>query len=470
MIDDGFAPDFPAQVAAELRAIDETQIIKNANAKDLRALLWSSIDNDDSRDLDQIEVAERLDDDQIRLLIGIADVAAFVPVGSAIDRHAAQNTTSVYTGIETFSLLPKELSENITSLLDDAERLAIVIDLVVAANGGVKLNDIYPAVVKNRAKLVYDSAGAWLENTGELPEKAARVAGMDEQLKLQDEAARRLRTVRMQAGALEFDTAEAATQKRGQDNYEIVVKHKNAAGYLIENLMITANVLMAQFLEAKNFPTIERVVRRPERWPRIVELAKNYNENLPDEPDSRALSEFLERRRAADPIHFQDLSLAVVKLIGAGDYTVIKPGEKSAGHFGLAVNGYTHSTAPNRRYADIITQRMVKAAIANQAATYSIEELEQIAETCNDRQSAARKVERLTRKIVAAQALTSRIGQTFNAIITGVSSKGTFARLLNPPAEGRIVENETGLDVGDRVTVRLISTEPEKGFIDFERI
>jgi exoribonuclease-2 len=331
----------------------------------------------------------------------------------------------------------------------------------------MKLNGIYRALVHNHAKLDYDLVGDFLDGKNELPVK---IAGLEEQILLQDAAADRLRAVRAREGALEFGTVEATTAKRDGEIY-LTVKQKNQARYLIENLMITANVLMAQFLEANKYPALERIVRRPERWQRIVQLAADLGEKLPAEPSSIALADFLERRSAADPIHFPDLSLSVVKLIGAGDYTVDKPGEpESEGHFGLAVNDYAHSTAPNRRYADLITQRLVKAAIKNAPSPYSVEELEAIAARCNERQTAARKVERKMRKIVAAQVLSQRIGETFQGIVTGVSRKGVFVRLLDPPAEGKIVFNELGTDVGDKVSVRLIKTDPENGFIDFERI
>ena len=471
MENENFVVDLPTSVVDELKRITENNLpINQKGIVDLRELLWSSIDNEDSRDLDQIEVAERAGGENIRLRVGIADVDADVPQNSATDRYAAENTTSVYTGASTFPMLPRQFSENLTSLLEGEERLAIVIDFTVDAGGGVKLNDIYRAKVKNRARLNYEEVGDWLDGKGEIKINEVDRTALAEQLKLQDEAADRLQAVRERAGALEFGTIEATTAKRDGEVYDVVIQQKNQARYLIENLMITSNVLMSEFLKNKNFPRLERVVRRPERWQRIVELAAKMGETLPPNPDSGALSAFLEKRRVADPIHFPDLSLSIVKLIGSGDYTVVPPGGASEGHFGLAVNGYTHSTAPNRRYADLITQRLVKAAIESEPPPYDLAELEQIAERCNERQSAERKVERVMRKIVAAEVLTGRIGETFAGIITGVSGKGTFVRLLTPPAEGMIVKNESGVDVGDRVKVRLINTNPEKGFIDFERL
>lgn len=468
MIEEDFIPEPPHEVLVEANNAEKNLTAKlNEQIVDLRNLLWSSIDNEDSRDLDQIEVAEELENDEIRVRVGIADVDAFAPKDSETDVYASQNTTSVYTGVQTFPMLPRELSENLTSLLENQDRFAIVTDFVVAKDGSVKLNGIYRALVHNYAKLDYDLVGDFLDGKKELPVK---IAGLEEQIRLQDAAADRLRAVRVREGALEFGTVEATTAKRNGEIY-LTVKQKNQARYLIENLMITANVLMAQFLDANKYPALERIVRRPERWQRIVQLGADLGEKLPEEPSSIALADFLERRRAADPVHFPDLSLSVVKLIGAGDYTVDKPGEpESEGHFGLAVNDYTHSTAPNRRYADLITQRLVKAAIKNAPSPYSVEELEAIAERCNDRQTAARKVERKMRKIVASQVLSQRIGETFQGIVTGVSKKGVFVRLLDPPAEGKIVFNESGTDVGDKVSVRLIKTDAENGFIDFERI
>ena len=466
-----FEIDWPAQVIAETeKPIGNNQTENQKGIVDLRELWWSSIDNEDSRDLDQIEVAKKLESGNINLLVGIADVDALVPQNSATDRFAAENTTSVYTGAHTFPMLPPQFSEDLTSLLEGEERLAVVIDFTIAIDGGVKLNDIYRTLVRNRERLTYEAVGDWLEGKGEIKTNEASRGALEEQLRLQDEAADRLQAVRERAGALEFGTVEATTAKRNGEVYDVVVQQKNQARYLIENLMITANVLMSEFLKSKNYPRLERVVRRPERWQRIVELAAKLGESLPVEPDSKALSAFLEKRRLADPVHFPDLSLSVVKLIGAGDYVVVPPGGESAGHFGLAVNGYTHSTAPNRRYTDLVTQRLVKAAIESAPPPYNLAELEQIAERCNERQSAERKVERLMRKIVAAEVLTNRVGETFAGIITGVSGKGTFVRLLSPPAEGMITRGAAGVDVGDRVTVRLINTNPEKGFIDFEKL
>jgi VacB/RNase II family 3'-5' exoribonuclease len=466
MVEEGFVPVPPAAVLREVENLTDGLTDKiDSTVRDLRGLLWSSIDNETSLDLDQIEVAEKLENNSIRVLVAIADVDSFVPRGSAIDEFAAQNTTSVYTGVHTFPMLPDALSENLTSLLQDKERLAVVTDFTVAADGSAKLNDIYRAIVCNRAKMDYETVGAFLDGKGKL---AIEIEGLPEQIRLQDAAADRLRAVRERAGALEFGTIEASAIQGRNGELTLAVQQKNQARYLIENFMIAANVLMAQFLESKQLPALERVVKKPERWQRIVEIAASYKWKLPDEPNSKALADFLAARRRADAVHFPDLSLSIVKLIGAGDYTVVAPGDANEnGHFGLAVNDYTHSTAPNRRYADLVTQRLVKASIKERSAPYSIGELEQIAARCNERQTAARKVERRMRKTIAAEVLSRRVGEIFDAIITGVSPKGTFARLLNPPAEGKIVENESNVDVGDHVRVRLIKTDAQHGFVDF---
>lgn len=471
MIENGFEPGMPPGIASELRALESKthDVTHDPSVRDLRSLLWSSIDNSDSRDLDQVEYAERLDDDQIRLMIGIADVDAFVSKGSAIDRHAFRNTTSIYTGVKIFPMLPVELSNETSSLLEDVDRLAVVIDMVVDPDGEVRSNDVYRAVVRNHAKLVYETLGAWLEGRAAAPSKVTEVSGLTDQIHLQDKARERLRALRRRSGALNLQTIEAKPIAVDGRVVDLVQAEHNRARDIIESFMVAANTEMAEFLEGQGWPSIRRVVRTPERWPRIVEIARGFGDNLPEEPDSRALSAFLSRRRAADPEHFPDLSLSVVKLMGPGEYVVERPGTESEGHFGLAVHDYTHSTAPNRRYADLITQRLVKAVVARRAPPYTEAELREIAEQCTEREDAARKVERLMRKAAAALLLGERIGESFDAIVTGVSAKGTFARLISPPADGRVVQGEEGMDVGDKVRVRLLSTEPERGFIDFAR-
>jgi len=471
-IDAGFAPDVPPAAISELQAISSKRmpVTLDQPVRDLRSLLWSSIDNAESRDLDQVEYAERQDGGRIRIMVGIADVAAYVSKGSALDAHATRNCTSLYTGVETFPMLPEQLSTDITSLLGDVDRTAVIIDLVVNDEGEIISGDVYLAALHNYAKLAYEPVGAWLDRGGPVPPPITSVPGMADQIRLQLEAARRLLAQRQQNGALHFETLEATPViSDGQVTGFSVTKHSSARD-IIENFMIAANIAMAHFLEASGSLSLRRVVRTPERWPRIVEIAASLGEHLPTEPDARALADFMARRKAADPAHFPDLSLSIVKLLGPGEYAVEAPGTAHEGHFGLALRDYTHSTAPNRRYADLVTQRLVKAVIANGPAPYTEDELARIAARCTEREDAARKVERQMRKVTAAVMLSHRIGEEFDAIVTGVTPKGTFARLIAPPVDGRVVRGERGLDVGDKVRVRLVATEPERGFIDFERV
>jgi exoribonuclease-2 len=466
----GFDPDFPAEVAGELEEAGHAHAVANAQARDLRGLLWSSIDNRESRDLDQVEYAERITSGGYRVLVGIADVDVFVPKGSAIDRHAAVNTVSVYTPAEVFPMLPLRLSTDLSSLNEGEDRLAVVMELAVTATGDITSKQVYRATVHNRAKMDYESAGAWIEGTGSAPEAFGRVPGLEEQVRLQDEIARALHELRRRCGALELDRTELVPVV---DEHGRVIRlderRHNRAQDIIESLMVAANTSMAELLEEKGVPSLRRVVRAPERWPRIVETAAALGEHLPDEPDPRALSDFMSRRRVADPAGYSDLSLAILKMLGPGDYMVEAPGLEQEGHFGLAVHDYTHSTAPNRRFPDLVTQRCLKSADAGEPAPYTREELEAIAARCNLMESAARKVERRMRKVAAAVLLGAHVGESFNAIVTGVTDKGTFARIVSPPADGRVVRGWKGLDVGERVRVRLLSTDAERGFIDFAR-
>ncbi len=470
MIEAGFAPDLNSAISNEVRSIAASRP-RTSEVRDLRALLWSSIDDKKSRDLDQVEYAEMLPDGDTRLLVGIADVDAFVPKGSAIDMHAAENCTSVYTGVKTFPMLPEELSTDLTSLNQGEDRLAIVTEMILARDGTVKRTDYYRATVNNHAKLSYEAVGAWLDGHGETPASVKAVPGLESQIRLQFESAKRLGEMRRQHGSIELGTiqATAVVNDVGQVT-DLAVVEQNAARDLIANLMIAANVAMAEFLEAKGGPSLRRIVRTPKYWSRIVEIADELGEKLPATPNSRALADFLARRKAADPIHFPDLSLAVVKSLGPGEYTVQLPNAESEGHFGLAVQDYTHSTAPNRRYADLVTQRLVKAAIGKQPTPYTEEELRQIAERCTEREDAARKVERKMRKVAGAMLLKDKVGQKFDAIVTGVTPKGTFARVITPPVDGRVMRGEHGMRVGDKVNVRLLSTDPQRGFIDFARV
>ena len=461
--DNGFDPELPPELEREIPPHDLVD-----GLRDLRDLPWSSIDNDDSRDLDQIEVAERLPGGAIRVQVGIADVDALVPRGSPIDHHAATNTTTLYTGVHVFPMLPEALSTDRTSLLDGRDRLAVITELVVLPSG--ELDDdatrIYPARVRNHAKLVYERVGAWLEAHGEPPDDPV----IAEQVRMQDEVAQRLRACRLQRGALELETIEARPVTRDGQVVDLVVLHKSRARELVEDLMIAANGATARFLERAGFSSIRRVVRKPKRWDRMVALAAEHGAKLPEAPSALALAGFLAVQRAADPARFAELSLSVVKLIGPGEYLLQRATDPDQGHFGLAVDDYAHSTAPNRRYPDLVTQRLLKAVAAGRAAPYSDDELTAIAAHCTERENGARKVERTMRKVVAAMFLSSRIGEVFDAVITGVTPKGVFARLFRPPAEGRVVSGEHGLDVGDKVSVRLVDTVPTRGFIDFARV
>jgi exoribonuclease-2 len=468
LAENGFEPRFSAQATSELLSIESetTQTAENGIA-DLRHLLWSSVDNESSRDLDQVEYAERLDDGDIRILVGIADVDHFVTKDSALDRHAAQNTVSIYTPTETFPMLPVELSTGLTSLNENEDRMAVVVELVIKENGDVPGNNVYRAFVRNRAKLDYESVGRWLDENARVPTQFASTPGLKEQIELQVEAAERLHKFRLEKGALEFESIESAPVMENGRIQGIVSVKDNSARKLVENFMIAANVEMAEFLDGHGYDSIRRVVKSPEHWEGICEIAAKHKTALPETPDARALAEFLTDQRKSDPMHFPDLSLAIIKLIGSGEYVVQQPNEESDGHFGLGVRDYAHSTAPNRRFPDIVVQRLVKAAIAGAPQPYSREELVQIAEHCNDRERAARKVERKMRKVVAATVMKRHVGESFDAIVTGVTDRGTFARVLRPPVDGRIVRGERGLKLGQKIDVRLLSADPQKGFIDF---
>jgi exoribonuclease-2 len=465
--DNGFVPDADDAMRRELIGLKPAAI--EPGLRDLRALLWSSIDNAESKDLDQIEFAEELPDKGIRLLVGIADVDALVAKGSAIDKHAAANATSVYTGIAVYPMLPEALSTDLTSLNEGADRVVLVIEIELAPDGTPRRHDVYRAVATNKAKLAYDSVGAWLEGRDHRPPLVAQTPWLEQQLWLQDRAASLLKTVRQKAGALEFDTVEATPVAKEGKIVALAVTRKNRARDLIEDFMIAANVAIAQYLAEQNRSAVRRVVRVPKRWNRIVDIAAKYGAKLPANPNPRPLAAFLAARRAADPLRFADLSLSIVKLLGPGEYVVDEPGPADdQGHFGLAANDYTHATAPNRRYADLVTQRLVKAAIAGAPAPYTDDELAVVAAHCTDRENAASHVARIARKAAAAILLADRVGDVFDAIVTGVNKEGTYVRLLSPPAEGRVMRGEEEMDVGERVRVRLVRTDAERGFIDFE--
>jgi VacB/RNase II family 3'-5' exoribonuclease len=466
----GFNPDFPPAVQQQLMDLraHPPSIVAGASVRDLRSSLWSSIDNDTSRDLDQIEVAERLPNGDAKVRVGVADLDAFLPKLSAIDQHAARETTTVYTGIRTFPMLPEELSTGKTSLLENQDRLSVVVEFVVDGDGHVASSDVYRAVVRNQAQLQYNSVGAWLEGTTAAPPKVAASSDLQAQLRLQDEVAQKLRNRRYESGALDLQTDELHPLVLDTEVIDVVNEQRNHATELIEDFMIAANGVVARMLE--KISSLRRIVRQPRRWDRIVQLAANYGEKLPADPDSKALNDFLVKRKEADPDQFPDLSLAVIKLIGPGEYVLERPGEPAPGHFGLAVQDYTHSTAPNRRFPDIVTQRLIKSVLAGQPNPYSDDELSAIAANCTEKGDAARKVEREMAKRLAAVALQRRIGAIFDAIVTGVTPKGTFVRVLQPRVDGLLAQGQQGVDVGDKLRVKLIRTDVLHGFIDFARI
>ncbi|MBZ5640385.1 MAG: RNB domain-containing ribonuclease [Acidobacteriia bacterium] len=468
MIERGLEPDFPPEVRREVAGI-ASPARAGDSLRDLRELLWASIDNDDSRDLDQLTVAAELPGGRVRILVAVADVDALVERGTAIDGHAARNTTSVYTAGAIFPMLPLELSTGFTSLNEAEERIALVVDMVLGSDGALAEADLYRARVLNHAKLAYRSVAAWLDGAAPPPPKVGNVPGLDEQLRLQDRIAERLHDLRHLHGALGLETIEARPVFDGDLLTDLEVDPKDRAKQIIEDFMIAANGATASFLESRHYPTVRRVLRAPERWGRIVDLASTLGEKLPAEPEAVALETFLAKRKKADPVGFPDLSLAVVKLIGKGEYVLDLPGNEPPGHFGLAVRDYAHSTAPNRRFPDLITQRLVKSALSGSAVPYTAPELSSLAEHCTLKEDDAAKVERRVRKSAGALLLERRVGERFDAIVTGASPKGTWVRLLRPPVEGRVERGSQGLDVGDRVRVQLISTDVERGFVDFAR-
>ena len=470
MLERGLAPDFSRQALAELDGIHGPATQADGSVHDLRNLLWCSIDNDDSLDLDQLTVAEAMPAGAVKILVAIADVDAVVKKRSALDGHAQQNTTSVYTVAETFPMLPEKLSNDLTSLSYGSDRLAIVIEIIFAPDGSIQSSDVYRAVVNNHAKLAYNSVAAWLDGSGPMPQGIEAVKGLDENLRLQDRVAQILKADRFANGALELETIEPRPVFVGEELVDLKTERQNRAKDLIAELMIAANGVVARYLASRNYPSVQRVVRKPKRWDRIVELAGERGVMLPPEPDSSSLERFLASAKAADPLRFPDLSLSVIKLLGAGEYVVRLPGEDATGHFGLAVKDYNHSTAPNRRYPDVITQRLLKAAIIGSSSPYEADELEPLAIHCTEAESAANKVERQVRKSAAALLLGPKIGKQFDAVVTGVTEHGTWVRILDPPIEGKLEIGFEGMDVGNKLRVQLIGTDVERGFIDFKRV
>ena len=470
MLERGLLPDFSVEALAELGKIQASATMNGELLRDLSSLLWASIDNDDSRDLDQLTVAEALPGDKVKIIVAVADVDSFVKDGSAIDDHARHNTTSVYTAATIFPMLPEKLSTNLTSLNFNEDRLAIGIEMVIGSDGSLQDSAIYRAIVRNHAKLAYNSVGAWLEGSGMVPAAIASVHGLDENLRMQDKVAQSMKNFRHVNGALSFETIEARPIFDDDEIRDLEVEKKNRAKEIIEDFMIAANGVTARYLSLRKFPSLRRVVRTPKRWERIVEIAQEHRFKLPYNPDSRAIEEFLSKEQAADPLRFPDLSLSIIKLMGPGEYVAEIPGDTAQGHFGLAVRDYAHSTAPNRRYPDLITQRMLKAALAERPTPYDKDNLEALGKHCTEEEDAAKKVERQVAKSAAALLLESRIGERFDAIVIGAAAKGTWVRLLHPPIEGKLVHGFEGIDVGHRIRVQLIHTDAEQGFIDFKRV
>lgn len=482
MLERGLLPEFSPAVLAEVRQLTGPARSEDPAVRDLVSLPWCSIDNDDSRDLDQLTVAEPLPGGAARVRVAVADVDALVKRRSAIDAHAATNTTSVYTGIAVYPMLPPELSTDLTSLNEGQDRLALVMQYDVASDGTVSSSELYRARVHNHARLTYNGVAAWLDENGAAPAALAGVPGLAEALHLQDRVAQALKRRRHEQGALELETIEARPVFDGEELRELRVERKNRARALIEDFMIAANGVTARFLRERGYASFRRVIRSPKRWGRIIDVAAEHGVKLPNEPDSGALEEFLVARRRIDPLRFPDLSLVIVKLMGKGEYVVEHPDSTPIGHFGLAVRDYTHSTAPNRRFPDLVTHRLVKAALAREGsgrggqgasggrgAPYDPGELDELARHCTEQEDDASKVERQVRKSAAALLLEPHVGELFDGIVTGAADKGTWARLFSPPVEGRIVEGQEGLDVGERVRVRLLGTDVERGFIDFAR-
>jgi VacB/RNase II family 3'-5' exoribonuclease len=467
MLERGLAPDFTAAAQAELDAIRGPAVKASASTRDLRSLLWCSIDNDDSRDLDQLSVAEAMADGSVKVLVAVAEVGALVRQGSAIDDHARGNTTSVYTAGGIFPMLPEKLSTDLTSLGPDSERIAVVIEMVFAKDGALKASDLYEAVVKNRAKLAYNSVAAWLEGAGPMPKAMGAVAGLDANIRLQHKTAQQLRALRHRRGALSLQTVQARAVFDGEILRDLKPDESNVAKNLIEELMVASNGVTARYLEAKKFPAVRRVVRTPARWDRIVELARERGATLPGAPDGVALEQFLLAALKADPAYFPDLSLCVIKLLGRGEYVIEFPGGDAPGHFGLAVKEYAHSTAPNRRFPDMLIQRLLKAAMAGSPPPYGNDELVALARHCTEQEDAAKKVERQVVKSAAALLLAKRIGEKFDATVTGTNENGTWVRIFHPPVEGKLDKGFEGRQVGDRLKVQLVHTDVERGYIDF---
>jgi len=468
MLERGLLPDFSAEVLAETGRIVRAAPATGPGIRDLRELPWVSIDNDDSRDLDQLSVALPMAGGAVKVLVAIADVDALVGKDSAVDDHAWTNTTSVYTPAGMFPMLPEKFSTDLTSLGEGQDRRAVVMEMAIAADGSQSASNIYRAAVRNQAKLAYIGVAAWLDGLAPAPARLEAAPDLQEQLRIQDRVAKALRRVRQAEGALQLEASEARAVFDDEGALsDLLPETRNRAMDLIEDFMIAANGVNAHFFASRDQPSLRRVLPIPKRWDRIVALAAESGCRLPAKPDAVALDAFLGKARRADPERFPDVSLSVIKLLGRGEYALEVPGRISEGHFALAVKEYTHSTAPNRRFPDLVAQRLMKAALDRQPAPYSVDELATLARHCTEQEDNAAKVERRVRKSAAAMLLSSRIGARFDAIVTGAADKGTWVRISRPTTEGRVVRRFEGLDVGDRVRVELIHTDVARGFIDF---
>lgn len=470
MVDRGLVAAFSSESLNQLASLDTQKQETSPEIKDLRHLLWCSIDNEESRDLDQLSVCEVLPNGTVKVMVAIADVDTLVKKGSPIDDGAQQNTTSVYTAARIFPMLPERLSTDLTSLNAHVDRLAMVTELIFDKEANISSSTVYRATVRNQTKLAYDDVAAWLDGKGDIPAGVRSVSGMDVQIRTQDAVSQKLRKRRFEQGALEFRTIQSRTIFSGDRVVDVEQQQPSRARQLIEELMLATNGVTARFLASKGYSTLCRVVRSPERWIKIVEVAKDLGEVLPVEPDSKALEVFLTKRRLADPLRFPDLSLVVVKLMGAGEYALQLAGAVPVGHFGLAVRAYSHATAPNRRFADLLTQRILKAAIVGAPAPYSDAELDVLAKHCNEQGSDANKVERQVRKSEAALVLQTRLGEVFDGIVTSASDKGVWVRVFHPPVDGRLHGSGAAPRTGQKVKARLTLADVERGFIDFEEM
>ena len=459
--------DFPPNVLQQIDTIDAAASPRKVDSfRDLRHLLWVSIDNDESRDLDQLTYAESVHPGKDKIYVAVADVDAIVKRGSPVDQYASHNTTSIYTPTRVFPMLPPKLCYDLTSLNEECDRCAIVVEISVDEAGKYSLLNIYPALVRNRAKLAYNRVADWIERDIRLPQSRAIL----EQLKLQDSIAVRIQRYRTEQGALGFETIEVQPVVVNSQVVRLEEKAVNRAHKLIENFMIAANVCMTRYFTDWNLPVMRRIVKTPKRWSRIVQLANQLGERLPARANVKSLRDFLYRQRHSNPSQFPDLSLSIIKLLGRGEYVLGIPGGDSQGHFDLALRDYAHTTAPNRRFPDLVMQRLLKSHLYGEAIPYRRSELIRIAKNCTKKEDDAVKVERRLVKCAAAMMLVHLIGHQYKAMVTGASQKGTWVRITNPPIEGRLTHGFQDVDVGDWIEVQLIRVDIHNGHIDFRAV